>query len=243
MLACLARTAILAAALLMGGGMALADDLTDFNAAAEAVASHYRVAIGYLRTGNIDLARLEIDRTREAWGALQQHFAGRRPDVFVGNRLYNRIYTGVSARLVGAELLLNAGRPDIAADSLNAIRDDFYALRKSAGIVVLADCIRDANTAMDALMVYDDRALDWDKTEIRDGIAGKAAAYGALLDRCDGMAGDAVKQAGEFRRLVDGAGASLAQIPKAIATRDSDLLHRLLIELRSFDNLLAFRYG
>lgn len=243
MLACLARTAILAAALLMGGGMALADDLTDFNAAAEAVASHYRVAIGYLRTGNIDLARLEIDRTREAWGALQQHFAGRRPDVFVGNRLYNRIYTGVSARLVGAELLLNAGRPDIAADSLNAIRDDFYALRKSAGIVVLADCIRDANTAMDALMVYDDRALDWDKTEIRDGIAGKAAAYGALLDRCDGMAGDAVKQAGEFRRLVDGARASLAQIPKAIAIRDSDLLHRLLIELRSFDNLLAFRYG
>lgn len=243
MLACLARTAILAAALLMGGGMALADDLTDFNAAAEAVASHYRVAIGYLRTGNIDLARLEIDRTREAWGALQQHFAGRRPDVFVGNRLYNRIYTGVSARLVGAELLLNAGRPDIAADSLNAIRDDFYALRKSAGIVVLADCIRDANTTMDALMVYDDRALDWDKTEIRDGIAGKAAAYGALLDRCDGMAGDAVKQAGEFRRLVDGAGASLAQIPKAIAIRDSDLLHRLLIELRSFDNLLAFRYG
>jgi hypothetical protein len=243
MLACLARTAILAAALLVGGGMALADDLTDFNAAAEAVASHYRVAIGYLRTGNIDLARLEIDRTREAWGALQQHFAGRRPDVFVGNRLYNRIYTGVSARLVGAELLLNAGRPDIAADSLNAIRDDFYALRKSAGIVVLADCIRDANTTMDALMVYDDRALDWDKTEIRDGIAGKAAAYGALLDRCDGMAGDAVKQAGEFRRLVDGARASLAQIPKAIAIRDSDLLHRLLIELRSFDNLLAFRYG
>src|SRR5215831_1873684 len=112
MLVCLARTAILAATLLMGSAVAMADDLADFNAAAEAVASHYRVAIGYLRTGNIDLARLEIDRTREAWGALQQHFAGRRPDVFVGNRLYNKIYTGVSARLVGAELLLNAGRPD-----------------------------------------------------------------------------------------------------------------------------------
>ena len=47
----------------------------------------------------------------------------------------------------------------------------------------------------------------------------------------------------EFRRLVDGAKASLTLIPKAIATRDSDLLHRVLIELRSFDNLLAFRYG
>ena len=64
-----------------------------------------------------------------------------------------------------------------------------------------------------------------------------------MLDRCDGMAGDAVRQAPEFRRLVDGAKAGLALIPKAIATRDSDLLHRVLIELRSFDNLLAFRFG
>ena len=47
----------------------------------------------------------------------------------------------------------------------------------------------------------------------------------------------------EFRRLVDGVAASLALMPKAIAERDGDLLHRLLIELRSFDNLLAFRYG
>ena len=240
---CLARTAVLAVAVLAWGGMAVADDLADFNVAAETMASHYRVAIGYLRTGNIDLARLEIDRTREAWGALQQHFAGRRPDVFAGNRLYGRIYTGVSARLVGAELLLNAGRPDAAADSLNALRDDFYALRKSAGIAVLADCIRDANTAMDALMVYNDRALDWDKPGTRDDVAGKAAAYGTVLDRCDGMAGDAVRKSGEFRRLIDGAKASLTLVPKAIATRDSDLLHRVLIELRSFDNLLAFRYG
>ena len=47
----------------------------------------------------------------------------------------------------------------------------------------------------------------------------------------------------EFRRLIDGALASLAQVPRAVDTRDRDLLHRLLIELRSFDHLLAFRYG
>jgi hypothetical protein len=42
---------------------------------------------------------------------------------------------------------------------------------------------------------------------------------------------------------VDGAKASLSLIPKAIEARDTDLLHRVLIELRSFDNLLAFRFG
>ena len=104
---------------------------------------------------------------------------------------------------------------------------------------MLADCVRDANAAMDALMVYNDRALDWTKSETRFGIASKASIYGYALDRCDGMAGDALHKAPEFRRLVDGAKAGLALIPKAIATRDSDLLHRVLIELRSFDNLLG----
>jgi hypothetical protein len=32
-------------------------------------------------------------------------------------------------------------------------------------------------------------------------------------------------------------------LPEAAQRRDADLLHRLLIELRSFDNLLAFRFG
>jgi hypothetical protein len=242
MLACLARTAILVLALLSGSGLAMADDLSDFNAAAEKAESHNRVAIGYLRTGNIDLASLEIDRLRDAWSALQQRFAGNRPQAFDGTH-YVTTMTDIAMRLITAHMMLKSGHPDPARQSLEAIRGDLYDLRKSAGVTVLADCIRDANTAMDALMVYNDRALDWTKVETRDGVASKAASYTAILDRCDGMAGDAVRKAPEFRRLVDGAKASLTLIPKAIATRDSDLLHRALIELRSFDNLLAFRFG
>ena len=243
MLISVARAAILGLALFAAANAAEAGDLTDFNAAMEQAQSHNRVAIGYLRTGNVDLASLEIDRLREAWGALAQRFAGRRPDAFDGIARYGTLWTGVSARLVAADLMLKTGRPDAARQSLDAIRGDLYDLRKAAGVVVLADCVRDANTALDTLMVYNDSALDWTKLETRFSIASKASIYGYLLDRCDGMAGDAVRRAPEFRRLVDGAKASLALVPKAIATRDSDLLHRVLIELRSFDNLLAFRFG
>jgi len=116
-------------------------------------------------------------------------------------------------------------------------------MRKASGIVVLADCVRDANAIMDALMVYNDRALDWAKPETRSDVASKASSYGNILDRCDTIAGDVVRKNPEFRRLVDGAKASLTFIPKAITSRDADLLHRVLIELRSFDNLLAFRFG
>lgn len=244
---CCARGAILVVAMTFWTGLALprawAGDLADFNAAAEGVASHNRVATGYLRTGNADLASLEIDRLRAAWSDLTSRFAGKRPDAFDGNPLFPALWTAGAARLVAADLMLKTGRFEAAAQSLNGLRGDFYELRKASGIVVLADCIRDANTVMDALMVYDDRALDWTKADIRFGVANKASIYGYVLDRCDGVAGETIRTAPTYRRLVDGAKAGLALVPKAIVTRDADLLHRVLIELRSFDNLLAFRFG
>jgi len=233
--------ACLTSILLMG--WARADDLADFNAAVEAASAHNRVAIGYLRTGNVDLATLEIDRLRNAWVKFTERYAGQRPEAFANNALYGKLFTSVSARLVGADLMLKTGRLDAARNGLDAIRGDLYDLRKASGVVVLADCVRDANATMDALMAYNDRALDWASGEVRTGLASKASQYGAELDRCDGIAVEAVRTAPEFRRLVDGAKTSLTLIPKAIEARDTDLVHRVLIELRSFDNLLAFRYG
>jgi hypothetical protein len=221
----------------------MAGDLADFNAAVESASAHNRVAIGYLRTGNADLASLEIDRLREAWSQLTQRFAGKRPDAFDGNPLYGTLWTAGSAGRVAADLLLKTGRPEAAVNSLNALRGDFSNMRKASGIVVLADCVRDANAAMDALMIYNDAALDWTNAETRSDIARKASTYGNVLERCDGIAGEPLRNSPVFRRPVDGAMASLAFIPKAIATRDGDLLHRVLGELRSFDNLLAFRFG
>src|SRR3972149_4033807 len=89
----------------------LANDLASFNAAVETASGHNRAAIGYLRTGNVDLASLEIDRLREAWGQLAARFAGKRPDAFDGNPLYAIVWTGVSARLGGGGPGLKAGPP------------------------------------------------------------------------------------------------------------------------------------
>jgi hypothetical protein len=243
MLPSIARIACLIVTLFATGWSACADDLSDFNAAVESASAHNRVAIGYLRTGNVDLASREIDRLRDAWGKLTEHFSGKRPNAYADNTLYSKLFTSVSTRLVGADIMLKSGRLDAARDALDAVRGELYDLRKQSGIVVLADCVRDANTMMDALMAYNDRALDWDSSEIRADVAKKALNYGTQLTRCDGIAGETIHAAPEFRRLIDGAKASLTLIPKAINTRDTDLLHRVLIELRSFDNLLAFRYG
>jgi len=237
------RSALLALILIAGVATAKADDLSDFNSDVERAAAHNRVADGYLRTGNTDLAALEFERLRESWAALTQRFSGKRPKVFKDGTLYATTLLKISTRLVGADVMLQSGRMNAARDALDGMRRDLYDLRKSAGVVVLADCIRDANDVADAIMVYDDRNLIWDNPDIATGLAARSADYLRTLDRCESIAAPDVRSSPEFRRLVDGARAGLGLIPKAIETRDADLVHRVLIELRSFDNLLAFRFG
>jgi hypothetical protein len=241
MLASYLRVAALSLALLAGAAVqAVADDLGEFNAAVEAAEAHNRVAIGYLRTGNADLASLQIDRLRVAWGKVT---ATERPVVFNDNALYGTTLTDISTRLVTADLMLKSGRLDAARQSLEAVRGDLYALRKSAGIKVLADCIFDSNKAAATFMAYDTPELDWSKPGIGRAIAEKAAAYAGVLSRCDSLASEKVRKDPEFRRLIDEATSELAKVPHAVENHDISQLHRIVGSLRAIDNLLAFRFG
>lgn len=231
------------AALVLNVGIVGADDLELFNAAVEEFAAHQRAAIGYLRTENVELATIELDRMRDAWGGLTERFGKDRPAAFRDNPRYTIALVDIPTRLVGASLMITMGRPDLARDALAAVRKELSALRRASGVVVLADCILDANVAMDALFTYRDQPPDWMSAHAVSMLMAKADSYGAAVAQCDRIAPDDVRTLPEFRRLVDGVAASLALMPKAATTRDDGLLHRLLIELRSFDNLLAFRYG
>jgi len=212
---------------------AQADDLENFNRTVEAAMSHHRAAAGYLRTGDIEPATREIDGLREAWAKVSTL---PRPAAFRDQERYTGTILQVAAQLVGISLVLNLGRADVARESLDNIRSMLSDLRRENGVAVLADCVLDANVAMDALFATD-RQPDWESAAAGGG------SYGATLRRCDGMAPRAIHDHPEFRRLVDGALARLAQFPRAIEARDAGLLHRLMSELRSLDNLLAFRYG
>src|SRR5947208_11315178 len=134
--ALLKRVTCMAACLACLAAPARADDLDDFNRAAEAAMSHRRVAAEYLRTGNIDLAVLEIEGVREAWGKVSTL---PRPAVFRDQQRYTGTMLEIAAGLVGASLVLNLGRPDVARESLGTIRASLSRLRRENGVAVLAD--------------------------------------------------------------------------------------------------------
>jgi len=165
-------------------GRALADNLDAFNAAIEETAAHNRAAIGYLRTENVDLAAVALQDMQKSWAAFAERFGGNRPDKLRDNELYVTMLVDVPTRIVGALIMINFGRPDIASNSLQAIRREFSAVRRASGIEVLADCVLDANDAATLKMVRHHL-----QTIANDFAAGDFAKPEAVHDRLpDGAA-------------------------------------------------------
>lgn len=228
--------------LLLAAPATAAEEVAAFNVAVERFAVHHRVALGYLRTGNNDLAMIEIERMQDAWRGVAAR-GGKPPPALAGQQIWITTLTDISMRIVAAHMMLGSGRPELARANLAEMRASLAKLRQAGGIAVLADAVLEANAAMDALFAYDRAPPDFSQAEARDALAAKAQAYRQALARCEALADAGIRGDPEFRRLIDGARASADLIGKAIETQDGDLLHRLLIELRAYDNLLAFRYG
>jgi hypothetical protein len=220
---------------------AAADAIDDFNATVEAFSAHHRVALFYLRTGNVDLAAIELERMREAWSAVVDRFGARPPAVITDRALYTLTLTDIATRMIGVHMVLDMGRSDVAGEALGDLRGVLARLRRASGITVLADCVLDANTAMDAL--FGSRNTRLDAVDGAADLRAKATRYGDALERCETVASGKTRSDPEFRRLVDGARASLVLVGDAIGRGDPELLGRVLDELRAFDRLLAFRFG
>lgn len=186
----------------------------------EAVLANRRAAAAYLRTGNTDLALVELDHLAE--------------------RLKGSNYSPFATQ---ASRAVEAGQLDLAARQLAELGDQLAADRKRLGFRLLVDCVREASAAYSRLDVYRTRVPDLTDAAVVAQITRAAQDTHEVLGQCDREAPALVGAAEEFRRLIDGARASLKEVPGAAARRDGGLLHRFLIELRSIEQLLLFRYG
>jgi hypothetical protein len=201
--------------------------------------AHRRIALGYLRTENTDLAAVEIERLRDRWTADRRRLA---PDIAADQALASaiaRTEAGVTASLAAAD------RGDVvtARRLLHDAAEPLDDWRKANAIRLFSDCIAEVGAAYERLDRFRRDAPDLADRALGEEIVGLASEAGAALARCDREAAPAVRGEPEFRRLVDGMRDSLRQVPEAVSARDRARLHRLLIEQRSFERLLAFRFG
>jgi hypothetical protein len=186
----------------------------------EAALAARRAAAGYLRTHSPDLALTEL----EALERLVDGDARRRL---------------VRAAIAAAE----GGDFDRAGDALARLGDDLADERRRRGVRLLADCVREFASAFARLDVHRTTSPDLAVATVAAAVAREAQTSRAALLRCDAEAPAAVEADPEFRRLVDGGAASFAAAERAATARDPALLHRYLIELRSIEQLVLFRFG
>jgi hypothetical protein len=205
----------------------------------ENFAAHRRLATGYLRTGNPDLAAIEIERLRTRWAKDRSALPGD----LVRNQSLAAALTETEGIISRSLTALDAGNAEEAHALVEGSALPLRLWREANGIRVFADCIADAGAAYARLDRHRTRAPNLTDPAAAEDVLNAAAVAAAAFRRCDAEASLETRKEAEFRRLLDGILQSLQQVPDAVRERDGAQLHRLLIEQRAFERLLAFRFG
>ena len=220
-------------------GTTLASDVApQLRSLIEDFQAHRRVAVGYLRTNNADLAAFEVERLRDRWNADMRKIPPEllRKEV---NAAIAQIETAVHRALQAAD----KGDLEQARVGLEGADELMTAWRHANGLRLFSDCIVEANTVHERFDSYRLSPPDLSSPASASAVIAAASAAQAAVVRCNGEAPAGIRGEPEFRRLIDGMTASLRQVPDVVNQRDGAYLYRLLIEQRSFTRLLLFRYG
>ncbi|MDP4024682.1 hypothetical protein Q8W71_18810 [Methylobacterium sp. NEAU 140] len=204
----------------------------------ERLQAERRTVLAYLARDNADLALTALDR----WRA-RLRSEGRTLTAAADSTALRPILDALDAALTEATQALEGGDGARAAGIVETALAPLDAWRRSGGLRLFSDCVTDLSGRYGALDRYRHAAPDLEDAAVRTRIGTAAADALAAVNRCDAEAGASIRSDPEFRRLADGMSASLGKVPTALDSRDPGLLHRLLIELRAFERLLAFRYG
>lgn len=217
-------------------GQALAAELSPAQRTLfDGFSAHRRVAIGYLRTGNAELGAIEIEKLRDRWARDARVLGSPNASLRAAMAATDN---DVRESLAAAD----KGDVDAARAALERAGAPLQAWRKANGIRLFSDCINEASAVYEKLDAY--RGVQNLAYGILKGAIAKATAdTEAALSRCDREADPAMRNDADFRRLIDGFLGSLKQVPDALRQNDAGYLHRLIIEQRSFERLLAFRFG
>jgi hypothetical protein len=239
------RCTIIFVAWLASSGLVLGAEAgkpRDFASAMEPIMANLRTAASYARTGNIALAQMETDEAVAAWKKLRETATAGPLPPYVAAPPVDFLTKG-SEQLTAATRALDNGDNAGAGRELLALRRSFHDLRRHSGLYDLGDCVFEISPAMEGLRVAATRFGEQPAPGRAEDIVATASAFRDRLQRCNDWATAEVSEASEFRRLIDGAIASSSEIAHAAMAGDGPLVHRYLIELQSYAQLLDFRYG
>ncbi|MDA9435883.1 hypothetical protein XH88_29625 [Bradyrhizobium sp. CCBAU 51627] len=217
------------------------DGAKHFASAMEPIMANLRTAASYARTGNIALAQMETEEAVTAWKRLETT-ASNLPPPHMPATLTEFLGQG-GERLGAVAHALDSGDNVAAGRELQLLRQSFHQLRRQSGLYDLGDCVFEIAPAMETLRIAATRYGEQPAPAHAEDTVAAASALRDRLQRCNDWARADIAERNEFRRLIEGAIASSSEIAHAAMAGDGALVHRYLIELQSYAQLLDFRFG
>ena len=198
----------------------------------KSVNANLRTAVSYLRTDNHDFAALSLEE-------LIENVPPTDLSVPMANAATNTLAEAGKA----LNQILDA-QGSSARDRLQALRQTLFEFNQKNGIEVFDDCIWSVHKAGPPLWWFRNNKPDLADAKQREAAMLATNNYLAQLEKCEAIAPDDIKTDEEWRRVALSAIISLRRIKTdSITNNDVGLFIRLIRELRSFDNILYFRYG
>jgi len=224
------------------GAGAEAAEPADFTSAIQSIMANLRTAASYARTGNVALAQIETEEAAAIWKTLDGTASAAPLPPFEPTALGDFLAKG-RMQLATAIGGLDRGESIVAGRDLFAVRQSYYDLRRKTGLYDLGDCIFEIAPAMEKLRAAATRYGEQAAPSHAEDTVSAAGVLRDRLQRCNDWAGPQIARQAEFRRLIDGAIASASEIAHGAMAGDGPLVHRYLIELQSYAQLLDFRFG
>lgn len=203
---------------------------------------HYRWGEYYFRTGNIGLARLELDAFAAKTAKLSDRFAPSPPQIFAGDPNWRADIESLSTIAKAAVAASEAGEIERARELLAPLRARVGELRRRNGLFFFADCIDAANTAFGRLWRVRHDPPDFTKPIEVDAMRHDLAVTIYWYRRCHQEAPAAVRGNGQFQRLMETSIRSLNMIWEAARNGNTRRIIGVLREVRSSDRLLYLQF-
>ncbi len=194
--------------------------------------AHIRTAASYLRTGNIDFAALALEELIESR-------MNEDPDNALSKVPVATIQTAEKALAQ-----IDANEPKSARQTLLDLRQTLFVAHRKNNVTVFDDCVWSLVQKGKALWYFRKNPPDLSDQSQVQKIKEATSNYLNQLNLCDEQAGAEIRTAQTWQRLVTSSRQSLERIPaEALGAKDKGLLYRFIIEIRSIDRLLYFRFG
>ena len=215
----------------------------EFNEAVTVAYGFYREAVFLLRTGNPQVASLELEEMAGRWKTLIKRFGPTPPDMYSADPAWETTLEAINKKIARGLAETIKGDAKMAMKTLRPIRKILSGLRRRNGVVVYSDTVDKANAAFEKLFKFRYNPPDFDVVEEVDQLRQTLAMTVYWYEQCVENAPLKLRQDAEFKRLMEDSLYSLSRIWVAIANKAKPNLISLLRGLSSSDRMLFLRFG